>query len=76
MAPAGLRVGLRRRCPAGCRLVTECGHAGWCLGFLSWASCGARGWVYARVCGARGLLGSGAYCTRIRGAGLGSAAVR
>ena len=40
MVWAGLRVGLCRRCPAGCRLVTVCGRAGWCLGLRGGSMCG------------------------------------
>ena len=59
-------------CLAGCRLRTVCGRAGY-LGLRSRASSGAWGWFRVRVCGARGLLWSVAYCPRIRGAGHGPA---
>ena len=57
MVRAGLRVGLCC-CPlAGCLPLTVCGRAGWCLKLQ--ASCGARGRLPVRLCGARGLFGPG-----------------
>ena len=71
MVRAGLWVGLCCCRLAGCRLMTVCGRAGWCLRLR--ASCGARGRLLVRVCGARGLFSPDAHRPCIRGAGYGFA---
>ena len=41
------------------------------FGTVSWVAYGAPCWDHLRVCGVKELLGSGAYCRRILGAGHG-----